>query len=109
MGYVDRELNKPSQSRSGLAEAALAQLKGLQQQPDMGMGQPTAGMSQPPMPGMGLPGTPPAAQRQLTVTPTGQHVFMDMIPSNDMSNPIAMAAQQMLAGASSGPLGQVHL
>jgi len=103
MGYVNRELNKPSQSRSGLAEAALAQLKSLTgQQLD-----PTQGLMQP---GMGAPspvGTPPMSQRQLTVTPTGKHVFLDMVPNNAMSSPIAQAAQAMLVNAPAGPLGMV--
>ena len=99
MGYINRELNKPSDSRSGLAEAALAKLQGS-------MPDPTQGLAQPPMPGQPPVGTPPMAQRQLTVTPTGKHVFLDMIPSNDMSNPLAQAAQQMLSNTS--PLGLVQ-
>ena len=56
-GYIDRSLNKPSQSRSGLAAAALSKLKGAVPQQQ------------------NIPGVLPIGDiKTLTITPTGQLV-----------------------------------
>ena len=79
-GYIDRSLNKPSQSRSGLAEAALAKLKSS-------------------IPQQVTPGILPIGDiKTLTITPTGQ-----LIPDTETQEP-----QPALSGTDTGqptPIG----
>lgn len=100
-GYIDRELNNPSQTRSGIAEAALARLKVPNQDPDAAA--PTT-----PLPN-------PTATINFIISPTGQLIPAPPLPDasdaiNPMmqqqpaSDPMALKAAilQRLTGGSNG-------
>lgn len=89
MGYIDREMNKPgstgpSDSRSGLAAAALRRLQGIGGQP----GAPGA----PPMPGQN-PGMPPSATTQPGMSPEMTALAQSMAPIMTM-NPMGQIVLQ---------------
>lgn len=94
LGYITRELT--SQSRSGLAQAALAKLRGNTQMPQQpGVQVPDTMQSQ----SQQFPGT----QRILTTDPTGHHMFIDPPPPMAMpSDPLGLSSSGIMPGTSEG-------
>lgn len=83
MGYINRELNKPSQTRSGIAQAALSRLQVPEQQPNQA-----------------APSTPvdPNSTLNFVISPTGQ-----LIPA-PTGNPIDLQQSQPQAPSNPGAL-----
>lgn len=100
MGYIERELNKPSQTRSGLAQAALSRLNG--DTPSVPPQDPVTAPTN--------PGGPMGTTIEFTVSPTGQLIPLSKTPAlhtTDVntpvqSSPLALAAATRLGGQPNG-------